>query len=1011
MSSLGGGGGGGADRPASAPAAAAAAAAAAIPHFMMDGIMEEEEQAEMMMMFSYAAGDEDSDDDDDDDDNDDCKPPAVVMPSVRRENISSSGRGRSGDDEKNRRAYLDLFNDPHDCSNNSCASLWKDLPPCYQVDKEFILKALTFDTLPAKSDFERKFPQTLRFDRDVVLAFCARSDFETLYYERHLFVPDCLTNDKDVMMAFCRRIPRSLQECSETLINDKDVVMAAVQKCGLELQYASYDLRADKEVVMAACQNDGRALEFCPPGDVRDELTSDRDFMLAVLQKHGGPMLRIVAEPLKRDRQLLLEALKHGMRLRFCPFEFQTEKEFLLETLARRSELYLEMNRNVLADRDVAFAAMVSESSTQAVFNRALQHVPFLSSNRDVVLAICQRGDAEYVLSFLTDTADLMVKDDKEIMLAAIGRDAKIFRLASGRLQRDVEIILASLAAETASDVLASVGAALQEEHPQITVRAINVASIRCLRLVRPLVPEALWMNRDVAIAWIRRTGGTLDAFDALLQTDEEMCMEVAEHAWRDFGRVGEALRSNVAFMTRAVDVNGRVLRYASREIRQDLDLAVRAIASHPDALGSSAAEGTALFGIDCNAVRDHVQSKLDLHTTFVRDFLRGIAITKPHLPPARRSQLTMLDRGVETSEAFKQLIAEFLGVPVGANLKIMRIAMRNLTSPPSASSAESSNRRSAAAMDDADFRAFDHHAERWARRRLLRRRMREMRDDRVINLLDGAAGAGGAGNNINVFVGGPIAPPGGAERLDAAMMMPPMPDFARLLGPNVPPPAAGAAAAAPIPLAPRPPNPRELLIQRAMDWGRAGAAGNDILRPVPVAARAAANLNIVLRADDEAAQLRGLQEDIARAEAAAAHRRMEAIVLRERNNMRDEVEALRLVAIAGVGVARNDAARDARAAAADARAAAADARAAADAAVRDAVAAARDAAAAAMVPLPAQIRPPPAAAAARRGPRADLRRRLGMGDLFDDDVEEEEEEMFALMMEAGMDDWDEPLI
>lgn len=120
------------------------------------------------------------------------------------------------------------------------AENWKLLPDCYRVDKECILQVLKHaPVLPPKSDFERQFPQSLRFDPDVVLAFCRRSDFVELYHERHLFVPDVLTNCKPVMLEYVSKIRRQLQECSEELTDDRDIVMAAVSLDGLELQYAS----------------------------------------------------------------------------------------------------------------------------------------------------------------------------------------------------------------------------------------------------------------------------------------------------------------------------------------------------------------------------------------------------------------------------------------------------------------------------------------------------------------------------------------------------------------------------------------------------------------------------------------------------------------------------------------------------------------------------------------------------------------------------------------------------
>ena len=123
---------------------------------------------------------------------------------------------------------------------------WKLISQSYRNDKKLILAVLLdAKELPPKSDFERRFPQVLRFDRDVVLAFCQRHDLVDLYFDRLLFVPGCRTSDKEVMMAYCRKIPRSLQDCSEELTDDPENVLTAIAANGLELQYASPRLRED----------------------------------------------------------------------------------------------------------------------------------------------------------------------------------------------------------------------------------------------------------------------------------------------------------------------------------------------------------------------------------------------------------------------------------------------------------------------------------------------------------------------------------------------------------------------------------------------------------------------------------------------------------------------------------------------------------------------------------------------------------------------------------------------
>lgn len=576
------------------------------------------------------------------------------------------------EERRNRRLALDALE-----NNPDIRLTWSSLDEVYRTDKEFILKALTrARSLPNKSEFERKFPQSLRFDRDVVLAFCKRDDFEELYYERHLFVPSCLTSDKEVMLAYCSKIPRSLQECSEELCDDREVVEAAIALDGLELQYASIRLQEEKEIVRKACRKDGRALEFCPPGAVRTQLTSDRDFMLEVLRKHGGPMLRLVSGPLRHDRELLLEALAHGMRWRFCPYEFQNDKQFLLEALSRKSEIYLELNRTVQCERDIAMKAVCAEDSTPTVHKRAIENVVDLKVNRDVCLAIAKRGDKAYVRELFM-ACEERFKNDKAIVLAVLDKDKALFPYASNRLRQDPEVLMAAMDANTANDVLKTVAPALQLEHPEIAVKAIAIASRRNLRYIRPYVqPDTLWRNRDVAIAWIRRGNRVLDSFESLLVDDHEFVLEVAEHSWLEFSRVGQGLRADAEFMTEAIDRNGRVIRFAATPIQNDMNMLVRALANTPHAIWPDSR-------IKRNDVLTFVNDKLTLHKVFVSEFLRGIAVTNPPQAPAHRSQLHLLDRGVETSQAFKKLIAEFLGVPTGEELRIIRAANVNLTAPP----------------------------------------------------------------------------------------------------------------------------------------------------------------------------------------------------------------------------------------------------------------------------------------------------------------------------------------
>lgn len=573
----------------------------------------------------------------------------------------------------------------------NAVKVWPTLPLNWQHDKEFILKALYHaPLLPPKADFERKFPQRLRFDKEVVLGFCQRSDFVELYYQRHLFVPGSLSGDKQVMMAYCQKIPRSLQECTEELCGDREVVQAAIQLGGLELQYASRNLQEDPSLVVQACQSHGRALEYCPPGPTRDALCSDREFMLKIVlaKPGGGPMWKLLPLELQNDEELLLQALKHGLLLRDIPTDKLADTPFLERAIQGNACLYLELPKQKQPIMSIALQAIVAPDSTPEIHERALQLCPPLARNRQAVLAICHRGDVNFLQDLLQNS---LFSDDLEVMRLAISRDSKLFATASQRLQELPEIILVSITDTSAWNTLKTVPWNIQRQHPEITIKAIQLCLLRNLRYLPSHIPEDLWANnRHVCLAWIQRGGRVLEAFERLLRGDAELALQVAKHNWSEFHKVGENLLSDRGFMLEALQQDGRVLRFAAPPLRQDFEILVMAIAHHytnhaPSDIPHVAPVATTFAGI-CNLqeLQKQIQTQLDLQKTFLCDFLRGVAICTPHIPPPRRSPLNMLDRGVETSQAFKELIAEYLGVPIGPRLKLLRKAHDNLKNSPS---------------------------------------------------------------------------------------------------------------------------------------------------------------------------------------------------------------------------------------------------------------------------------------------------------------------------------------
>lgn len=491
-------------------------------------------------------------------------------------------------------------------------------------------------------------------------------------------------------MAYCQRIPRSLQECSEELCNDPEVVQAAISLGGLELQYASLRLQEDEQIVQQACESHGRALEYCPPGPTRDKLVSNRAFMRDVVlaKAGGGPMWKLAAPHLQHDPELLLQALKNGLGLRDVPDMFSQDFDFLQQALLVNAALYLQLTSTLQAEITLARQAILSEDSTPDVHARALHHFSSLKSERQVVLSLCQRGDVHLLPELLQLPSSESFTDDLEIMKVAVARDAKLFSMASPRLQASPQLIFVALTPTSAWDTLKSIPSTILRQHPEIPTRAIQISTPRNLRYLQVHIPDDMWAtHKPLCLAWLKRKGRVLDAFEPLLalqppfvDADLDIPLAVAKYNWSEFYRVGDALLNDREFMLKALALEGRILRFAPSPLREDFDMQVMAIANFRNNILYHCSIASTLGGtVEASTLEHQIQDRLQLHQTFCHDFLRGIAIAQPHQPPQLRSQLPMLDRGVETSQAFKRLIAEFLGVPFGQHLSLLRRAYRNL--------------------------------------------------------------------------------------------------------------------------------------------------------------------------------------------------------------------------------------------------------------------------------------------------------------------------------------------
>lgn len=138
-------------------------------------------------------------------------------------------------------------------------------------------------------------------------------------------------------------------------------------------------------------------------------------------------------------------------------------------------------------------------------------------------------------------------------------------------------------------------------------------------------------------------------------------------------------LRVHRELIRSVCDVDGRSLRHAERQLQNNDGVLMIAVANTSGSIVDRFGSGTNEDFERVVSLAASVRSRLALHDSFVSVFLLGMSNSNSNGARANRCHLPRLDRGIETSIAFKKLISSFGGVPLRKELKSLRAASVNL--------------------------------------------------------------------------------------------------------------------------------------------------------------------------------------------------------------------------------------------------------------------------------------------------------------------------------------------
>jgi hypothetical protein len=274
--------------------------------------------------------------------------------------------------------------------------------------------------------------------------------------------------------------------------------------------------------------------------------------------------------------------------------------------------------------------------------------------------------------------------------------------------QRDREIVEATLCGATAACFCEVISTDIQAMFPELIAQWLrcNACEVRpdfFRRRDLQFAPE-LWRNRAFVMAFTE-TGGSkfCDRFGFdynVYREDRTVLLAVGKISVQRFAKICPAMyRRDKEFMLEAIGVSASLLKAVHHSLLDDFGFLSAAIATNKETISlmdsnlvtkkhvsppnfvfisppptQDEREKRGMFKL--TALARHVRDKLHSHKGFLQ-LLRGMGTGQK---VKHDSPLTLLNQGSETSDAYKRRIAEFLGAPLGAELKRQRELLLELT-------------------------------------------------------------------------------------------------------------------------------------------------------------------------------------------------------------------------------------------------------------------------------------------------------------------------------------------
>ena len=322
-------------------------------------------------------------------------------------------------------------------------------------------------------------------------------DFEAYWISLDLWDPYGFRTDPKIKMLAQVRVAAR-----------KAAALAMVQRNGRLFRNLSEALQRDRDVVLAAVRQDIDMISFCPlKGDPEVVFESEKSDDLSFYARSPGGFTWPLSEGQKNDQDLVSTAKWREQKNQ--GIEAAMPFAAALAVVRKNGELLRNLSENMRDNKDVVLAAVRQAAKALPFASLRLQADPEIIKAAQAfdirkMAAIAMVQQSAMLLEDLSED----LRDDRDVVLQALWQDAEALPFASPRLQADPEIIRAAVIGDVKKGVIER----LQEDG-----------------LFLQYVVEELKDDEDVVLAAVRQNGEAIPFASPRLQADPEIMKAAQE--------------------------------------------------------------------------------------------------------------------------------------------------------------------------------------------------------------------------------------------------------------------------------------------------------------------------------------------------------------------------------------------------------------------------------------------------------------------------------------------------